>query len=326
VPPAVWIVSKSVPTGLSNLRAEFHDGILEIHLWRFALNNGEIAFEYAHVKIPATPQLQKTFAERYHPGLTLHREPLYSPRTGVLGVSDYTRTGFLGFSLTLNSNPTRKIISFFIPIWLFVLIAAIPLLRRLARIWVARERARTTRCPACGYDIRSTPGRCPECGVTPDKVTIAPDIGPAVAAVAKSSGTKCVALMAAYMAAAIFLCFLATPTRRFFRSGQWSHDFFSDIYYILALAILLVGSFHAAGYSRSIEGFFGCGALFSLMLAPLYVYIGRSHSVWVQLLAVILGATLLGSLLCTAATTRWRLQDRPSSRKPASEVTVAPVA
>src|SRR5262249_17968061 len=148
----------------------------------------------------------------------------------------------------------------------------------------------------------------PECGAAPDQVAIAHDAAPAVAAVAKSSGTKCIVLMAAYMTAAVILCFLAPPTRHFFLRGEWSSEYFSYIYCGLALAILPTGAFHAAGYSRSIEGFFGCGALFSLMLAPLYVYIGYSHTVWAQLIAVIIGATLFGSVLCAAASARWRFQ------------------
>jgi len=66
---------------------------------------------------------------------------------------------------------------------------------------------------------------------------------------------------------------------------------------VASLAILLGGAFHASGFSRSIEGFFGCGALCSLLLTPMYVHIGKSHSVWVQLAAVLVAAVVLGSLV-----------------------------
>jgi hypothetical protein len=315
IAPAAWIASYAIPTGVFASSNDPHDAFIEFRLHRYACNYGAIAIEYAYFRNSDGPQVRQAMAKLYPRKTSIKREKWIPPRSH-----------FLGFSVSWFPNPGRKIFSLFIPLWLFTLLGLIPLARRLARLWVARDRARASRCPACGYDMRSSPDRCPECGAIPDQVTIAPDSAPAVVAVANSSGTKCVALMAAYMSAAVFLCVLATPTRHFFLRGEWSDDYFSYLYYVLAIAILPAGAFHAAGYSRSIEGFFGCGALFSLLLAPFYVYIGRSHTVWIQLITVVIGAALLGSLLCAAATTRWRFQDRAPLRKPANEVPIAPTA
>jgi hypothetical protein len=56
-----------------------------------------------------------------------------------------------------------------IPCWAVATAAAAGLAWQ-ARV-IHRERRLTRRlaanlCPACGYDLRATPGRCPECGVT----------------------------------------------------------------------------------------------------------------------------------------------------------------
>jgi hypothetical protein len=55
----------------------------------------------------------------------------------------------------------------FVPYWAAVLLFAL-----LPMVWLTltlrnRRRQELRRCPACGYDLRATPGRCPECGVFP---------------------------------------------------------------------------------------------------------------------------------------------------------------
>jgi hypothetical protein len=51
-----------------------------------------------------------------------------------------------------------------VPYW-FLLLLALPLpLLRAVKFWRVRRRAQKGHCAACGYDLRATPGRCPECG------------------------------------------------------------------------------------------------------------------------------------------------------------------
>jgi hypothetical protein len=51
-------------------------------------------------------------------------------------------------------------------------ITGIPLLcwliQALAEKWRTRARRPLGLCPACGYDLRATPDRCPECGAVPE--------------------------------------------------------------------------------------------------------------------------------------------------------------
>ena len=50
------------------------------------------------------------------------------------------------------------------PHWLPASAAAALPAARVWRRWRTRRRLRVGVCPACGYDLRATPGRCPECG------------------------------------------------------------------------------------------------------------------------------------------------------------------
>ena len=57
-----------------------------------------------------------------------------------------------------------------VPYWFVVVVSALPSCLWLARAHARRVRARRARlgkCARCGYDLRATPDRCPECGAAP---------------------------------------------------------------------------------------------------------------------------------------------------------------
>jgi hypothetical protein len=59
-------------------------------------------------------------------------------------------------------TPTTYLVS--VPHWFVCLLTAIPVLMWIRRRQLCRRRS-TGHCPCCGYDLRATPDRCPECGM-----------------------------------------------------------------------------------------------------------------------------------------------------------------
>ena len=60
-----------------------------------------------------------------------------------------------------------------VPYWLVAVVTAwLPALHFLLLWWKVRRRIRPGLCAACGYDLRATPYRCPECGMIPEKVKV----------------------------------------------------------------------------------------------------------------------------------------------------------
>jgi hypothetical protein len=86
-----------------------------------------------------------------------------SPSSGSLGVMSGGKA--VRFGGRMNINPGYGWIV--APHWLLVL-ATLPgaawSVRRMWRSILAKIRRNYGHCPACGYDVRATPDRCPECG------------------------------------------------------------------------------------------------------------------------------------------------------------------
>jgi hypothetical protein len=68
-----------------------------------------------------------------------------------------------GGTITLDASNDVLVV----PYWFLTSLAAwslVPVTLALRRGWQRRRSARDNRCRSCGYDLRATPGRCPECG------------------------------------------------------------------------------------------------------------------------------------------------------------------
>jgi hypothetical protein len=87
------------------------------------------------------------------------------PRYAGTGLLNQGQVPTLGFALiSFRPIPTTGFVA---PAWF---VAAILALRPALRLWRhlrGRRRRRRERCGRCGYDLRASPGRCPECGTQP---------------------------------------------------------------------------------------------------------------------------------------------------------------
>jgi hypothetical protein len=74
-------------------------------------------------------------------------------------------------------GPSGSLYNLAVPHAFFVAATAALPLARLGATRRARRRDRAARrglCPTCGYDLRATPDRCPECGAVPSSLSPSP--------------------------------------------------------------------------------------------------------------------------------------------------------
>jgi hypothetical protein len=82
----------------------------------------------------------------------------------------WQRLGFFHRSWTFgpgSEGRRSRLVSIGLPLWLPVVLTALPPLLAVLRSRRRRRMEAQGLCIACGYELRSTPTRCPECGTVP---------------------------------------------------------------------------------------------------------------------------------------------------------------
>ena len=94
--------------------------------------------------------------------------------SGLARLADvfFDRVGFGVVKMRERTEPGQSMVTtgVLVPLWFAALVTgALPALwlTRWRRESVRDKRQRTGQCTGCGYDLRSSPQRCPECGTVP---------------------------------------------------------------------------------------------------------------------------------------------------------------
>ena len=118
-------------------------------------------------------------------GWALSREPPNGDGWAISHIASAVRTHrFLGFEHTdigSVATPTRRLTILAIPYWSLALPPLIAPTIALVRVRRRRRRLREHHCLGCGYDLRASRERCPECGtpIPPDAEPLATSLTPA---------------------------------------------------------------------------------------------------------------------------------------------------
>ena len=142
-------------------------------IYRVSSGRGVVAFTFTYqfYVLPTLPRGATRWPpvrSRRYVHRTLRPDQFYLARRAIwqrigfyVNSNDFTRRGDNGQVLAHSVDRGLRL-----PYWLIVLatgVLPILYLRRLGRL-VRRYRYRHGLCPGCGYDVRATPDRCPECG------------------------------------------------------------------------------------------------------------------------------------------------------------------
>ena len=101
----------------------------------------------------------------------------YSPSQPVQATRQVERVVRLDrFGFTIHSMDfDGRGLTLVLPHWFLVVLLGLPVVPRMLRTVRGACRRHRSLCPTCGYDLRATPTRCPECGTVVQRPPASPD-------------------------------------------------------------------------------------------------------------------------------------------------------
>jgi len=103
-----------------------------------------------------------TFLEK---GFTHTVDPTTSKPVFTNATNEWQRLGFWSIDLRTSSSVGHRWV---VPYWSLLLICLLPTASKLLSWIRSRRLTKSGCCTVCGYDLRATPERCPECGAAPN--------------------------------------------------------------------------------------------------------------------------------------------------------------
>lgn len=151
IPAAVRYRCMSVSSGCGGLRLDMETSVSSPADWPQYLEWSE------HSDEGPLPSLWRWYSF----------DPIYpaiDPARGAIWGFDYLIAPSRPGSQPFRSTAAQRYLAIVFPYWLPALLLAIPGALCIRSIIRSRTNPRPGHCAQCGYDLRATPDRCPECG------------------------------------------------------------------------------------------------------------------------------------------------------------------